>query len=210
MKYKTPQANLRAQYPRAMEKSVTVALALFLLVFLAYPSVKVTPYERMKKQEIIEVENIPETHQKKVAPPPARPSIPVESESEEVPEDVTIEETDLDLTQPPPPPPPPAPEQMEFVPYDKAPQVIKLVRPIYPEIARKAGVEGTVILKIQVDEKGNVVDAKVLKSLGAGLDEAAIAAAMQCKFTPAMQRDKSVKVWVSYPVRFVLKEAKNK
>lgn len=208
MKYRNPQANLRAQYSRAMEKSVTVALALFLLLFLAYPSVKVKPYERMKKQEIIEVENIPETHQQKVAPPPPRPSIPVESESEEVPEDVTIGETDLDLTQPPPPPPPPAPEQTEFVAYDKAPQLTRLVKPIYPEIARKAGVEGTVILKIQVDEKGNVINAKVLKGLGAGLDEAAIAAAMQCKFTPAMQRDKPVKVWVSYPVRFILKEAK--
>ncbi len=208
MKYRNPQANLRAQYSRAMEKSVTAALALFLLLFLAYPSVKVNPYERMKKQEIIEVENIPETHQQKIAPPPARPSIPVESESEEVPEDVTIGETDLDLTQPPPPPPPPAPEQTEFVAYDQAPQLTRLVKPIYPEIARKAGVEGTVILKIQVDEKGNVVNVKVLKGLGAGLDEAAIAAAMQCKFKPAMQRDKPVKVWVSYPVRFILKEAK--
>jgi len=208
MKYRNPQANLRAQYSRAMEKSVTAALALFLLLFLAYPSVKVNPYERMKKQEIIEVENIPETHQQKIAPPTARPSIPVESESEEVPEDVTIGETDLDLTQPPPPPPPPAPEQTEFVAYDQAPQLTRLVKPIYPEIARKAGVEGTVILKIQVDEKGNVVNVKVLKGLGAGLDEAAIAAAMQCKFKPAMQRDKPVKVWVSYPVRFILKEAK--
>ena len=208
MKYRNPQANLRAQYPGAMEKATTAALALFLLLLLAYPSVKIKPYERIKKQEIIQVEDVPETRQEKVAPPPARPSIPVETESEEVPEDITIEETDLDLTQPPPPPPPPAPEQTEFVAYDEAPQLIRLVKPVYPEIARKAGVEGMVILKIQVDEKGNVVNAKLLRSLGAGCDEAAIAAAMQCKFKPAMQRDKPVKVWISYPVRFILKEAK--
>jgi len=209
MKYRKSEANLKAQYPKAREKAITAALALFLLLFLAYPSIRVKPYERIKKQEIIQVEDVPETRQERVAPPPPRPSIPVESESEEVPEDVTIGETDLDLTQPPPPPPPPPPEQTEFVAYDQAPELIRLVKPIYPEIARKAGMEGWVYLKIQIDEKGDVVNAKVLKGLGAGLDEAAFAAAMRCKFKPAMQRDKPVKVWMSYPVHFVLKEAKS-
>ena len=209
MKYRKSEANLKAQYPKVKEKAITAALALFLLLFLAYPSIRVKPYERIKKQEIIQVEDVPETRQERVAPPPPRPSIPVESESEEVPEDVTIGETDLDLTQPPPPPPPPPPEQTEFVAYDKAPELIKLVKPLYPEIARKAGMEGWVYLKIQIDEKGDVVNAKLLKGLGAGLDEAAIAAAMRCKFKPAMQRDKPVKVWISYPVHFVIKEPKS-
>ena len=127
------------------------------------------------------------------------------------PEDITIEETTFELDEAPPPPPPPPPEeepedQVEFVAFDTPPKLIKLVKPKYPEIARRAGVEGTVVLRILVDEQGNVIKVEVVKGLGnTGCNEAAMAAAIQCKFTPAMQRDRPVKVWTSYPVRFQLR-----
>ena len=62
------------------------------------------------------------------------------------------------------------------------------------------------IIYVLVDRKGNVVDTKVIKSLGAtGCDEAAISAIKSVKWKPAMQRDKPVKVWVAIPVIFKLK-----
>jgi len=99
------------------------------------------------------------------------------------------------------------PEAIPFLAYDTPPRLIKRVLPKYPEIAREAKAEGMVILRLLVDEKGNVVEAKVLKGdKNFGFEEAAIEAALKCKFTPAYQREKPVKVWVSFPVAFSLKK----
>lgn len=206
MVHKNPKVDLRGQYKEVFEKALILSLALHLFVFLTYTKVEVKPYETIAKQVVVEVQNIPETQQLKKLPPPPRPAVPIESESEDLPEDATIEITDLRVDVAPPPPPPPMAD--EFVAYDTPPKLIKLVKPKYPDIARKAGIEGMVILKILVDTDGHVMDAIVLKSLGnVGCDEAAIEAARQCLFEPALQRDKPVRVWVSYPVRFVLKDA---
>ena len=75
----------------------------------------------------------------------------------------------------------------------------------YPEIAKKAGVEGTVFLQFVVDENGNVVDPQVVKGIGAGCDEEALRAVRQVKFKPGMQRGRPVKVRFQLPVRFRLK-----
>jgi len=206
MVHKNPRVDLRGQYKGVFEKALILSLAIHLFIFLTYTEVEVKPYETMAKQVVVEVQDIPETQQLKKLPPPPRPAVPIESESEDLPEDVTIETTDLRVDVAPPPPPPPMAD--EFVAYDTAPKLIKLVKPKYPDIARKAGIEGMVILKILVDVDGKVIDVRVLKSLGnVGCDEAAVKAAKQCLFEPALQRDKPVKVWVSYQVRFILKDA---
>lgn len=75
---------------------------------------------------------------------------------------------------------------------------------VYPEIAKRAGVEGKVYILAFVDENGNVTKAQVLKGLGAGLDEAALDAIKQTKFKPGKQRGKPVKVQVSIPIVFKL------
>jgi protein TonB len=77
-------------------------------------------------------------------------------------------------------------------------------RIVYPEIAKRAGVEGRVYVLAFVDESGNVTKAQVLKGLGAGLDEAALDAIRQTKFKPGKQRGKPVKVQVSIPIVFKL------
>ena len=72
---------------------------------------------------------------------------------------------------------------------------------IYPEIALEAGVEGTVFVSAHLDENGNVTECKIIKGHdGTGLNEAAIDAIMKAKFTPAMQRDRKVSVWMSIPI----------
>jgi TonB family protein len=65
------------------------------------------------------------------------------------------------------------------------PQAIHLVFPKYTDAAREAELEGKVVLQIVVSIEGNVTDARVLKSLGEGLDENAIEAARATKFKPA-------------------------
>ncbi|MDZ7626730.1 MAG: energy transducer TonB [Ignavibacteriaceae bacterium] len=75
----------------------------------------------------------------------------------------------------------------------------------YTEIARRAGVEGTVYIEAKIDKNGNVIDAIVKKGLGAGLDEEALNAVKFTKFIPGKQRGKPVNVKMTIPVKFVLK-----
>ena len=115
-----------------------------------------------------------------------------------------------------PPPPPPDPNgAVVFVPYDEPPVPIGGFPAIqknlvYPEIARKAGIEGRVTVYAEVDENGIVANTKVVTSLGPnGCDEAAINAIKSIKWYPAKQRDTNVKVWIAVPVDFRLDDSKN-
>ena len=87
----------------------------------------------------------------------------------------------------------------------KPPKRVQEVLPIYPPIARQARVEGTVILEAKTDEQGNVVDAKVLKSIPL-LDQAAIDAVRQWRYEPIIISGKARKVLFTVTVRFVLNE----
>ena len=97
------------------------------------------------------------------------------------------------------------PDRNQFIAYEDPPQPISQPPPVYPEMARKAGVEGMVILHVLVDKEGNVRDVRLIKGIGAGLDESALESVRQSKWTPAIQNHKPVAVWVSYPVRFKLR-----
>lgn len=92
----------------------------------------------------------------------------------------------------------------EFVPVEKLPIPIKQVKPDYPEVARRAGLEGTVWVKILIDKEGNPKKAVVVKSDAEIFNEAAIKAAMEWKFTPAIMNKGPVVVWVAVPFRFKL------
>ena len=85
------------------------------------------------------------------------------------------------------------------------PKPINIPVPTYPDMARTAGIEGQAVVEALVDVDGSVADARILKPSGnASLDQAAVDAALRSKFTPAYQRDKPVRVWVSIPFRFTL------
>jgi TonB family protein len=87
----------------------------------------------------------------------------------------------------------------------KPPKRIKEVRPVYPEVARKARVEGIVILEAKADEEGNVADTRILRSIPL-LDQAAIEAVKQWKYEPMIVDGKARKVVFTVTVRFVLDE----
>ena len=74
----------------------------------------------------------------------------------------------------------------------------------YPEIAKRAGIQGKVIIQAFIDEKGNVVHAKVLNGIGGGCDEMAVDAVKKTKFNPGTQNGKPVKVQVTIPIVFKL------
>lgn len=78
---------------------------------------------------------------------------------------------------------------------------------IYPEIAREAGVEGTVIIEAVIGRDGRIESAFVVKGVpNTGLDEAALAAVLVSKWHPAFQRDKAVVVKMAIPIVFTLKQ----
>jgi len=85
------------------------------------------------------------------------------------------------------------------------PKIIKRVEPRYPEMARKANIQGIVIIEAVISKTGKVVDARVLRSMGkSGLDEAAIEAVMQWEFTPATLNGVPVDVYMTLTVDFRL------
>ncbi len=92
-----------------------------------------------------------------------------------------------------------------FVPFETAPVPVTRVQPEYPELARRAGLEGTVYIKILVDKEGTVRDAILLREVGGGLDEAALEAVKKWVYTPAIQNNRPVAVWVAQPVVFSLR-----
>lgn len=98
------------------------------------------------------------------------------------------------------------PDMNEFIPYQHLPEMIYEAVPDYPRLARQAGMEASVWIKALVDKDGNVINAVVFKSSGtkAGFDEAAVVAAYNCKFRPAVQNGFPVPAWVTYKVEFIL------
>ena len=96
-----------------------------------------------------------------------------------------------------------------FTPFTVAPdyvnanEVQRALEREYPPLLRDAGIGGTVQVWFFIDEGGTVKNAAIFKSSGhVALDEAALRVAPVFKFTPALNRDKAVPVWVSLPITF--------
>ena len=210
---KNPEADLRLRYRKLMELGMIGALSFILVLFLGFRSGEIEHETAEVEIQELEMEEIPPTEQVKRQPPPPRPSVAVPTEDEDVPDDETIESTEIDFDEiPPPPEAPPEDENANiFVAFDTPPEPIGGFRAIqsklkYPDIARKAGIEGRVIVNVLVGTDGTVKDTKILRSLGhTGCDEAAVDAIKAIRWRPAKQRDRAVQVWVGIPVIFKLK-----
>ena len=177
---------IKYKYPITIRLAILSSVLLLIFTFLIYPRyMGLFELEEVELQEIL-IENIPQTQQIERPPPPARPSVPVESEDEDIADDLTIEETDLDNFEAwDAPPPPPEGPRVKFIPYDDPPQPLSRIRPVYPEIAQEAGIEGTVVVQVFVDKKGRVKDTVILKGIpNTGLDEAAISAIRKTRLDP--------------------------
>ncbi|MBL7149831.1 MAG: energy transducer TonB [Candidatus Cloacimonetes bacterium] len=98
-----------------------------------------------------------------------------------------------------------------FGEFEVAPYPIKQVPPIYPPFALKAGIEGQVMLEVEVFADGTVGAVNVIRSVMSGpggLDEAAVNSVKKWIFQPAMSAGKPVACWITYPVEFDLNSRK--
>ena len=157
---KNPSVSLKLRYPITVRATLLVSVVLLITLLVAFP--KFEAKSTLEKEVHVDIEqfDIPQTQQFELPPPPSRPAVPVESENEDLADDVTIEETELDdfVEWESPPPPPEEGPRVRFIPYDDPPVPVggygAIQRNIiYPEIAQEAGIEGTVVIQAFVSKK---------------------------------------------------------
>jgi TonB family protein len=93
------------------------------------------------------------------------------------------------------------PGPTDYVPTDAPAEPIHTVKPEYPDLARQARVEGTVVVQALVGADGRVLQTRVLRSIPL-LDGAAQDAVRRWSFHPAQQGGRPVATWVSVPITF--------
>lgn len=89
----------------------------------------------------------------------------------------------------------------------KPPKIIEKVNPVYPEEARKAGIQGVVVLRVRVDEEGNVERVMVMKSESEMFNKPAMDAVKQWKYEPLLIDGKPTPVVFNVTVTFRLTKA---
>ena len=217
---KNPKADLKRTYGFFVQVGMIVSLALLIVAFRVNldrgDGLEIDQIE----QEVVQMEEVQQTKQIPKPPPPPRPPVPVEVPNDEILDDDDLDlDASLDLSDPildlPPPPPPPDEEVEEEEPeffeiVEQNPELIggneglmKQIR--YPEIARKANVEGRVFLQFIVDREGNVTKPTVTRGIGAGCDEEALRVISEAKFIPGRQRGRAVPVKMSWSILFKLR-----
>ena len=162
--------------------------------------------------EIQTIELPPEV---KIPPPPEQVSRPATPRVSDVliDENITIARTDFESNPVEELPPPPAgarPSDVPaWIPRDVEPrltnlrEVTRVLEQRYPSMLREAGISGTVFLYIFVDESGSPKNCQVQKSSGyAPFDAAAAEVAERMEFSPAMNRDRPVGIWIVQQIAF--------
>jgi protein TonB len=185
------------------KQSLVLAVAVMLALFVFFPPFEFQPYQLQAEEEfeVVEVQpdvEIPEKP-KEPTPPPIPNPIPDENGIDETPENVPDEWKDVPVppraeTTPPP-----------FIIYDQMPEPEYIAKPVYPALAREAGIEGTVTLKVRIGLDHRVREAIVIDSdVTPAMERAAIEAALQCRYKPARQGMTEVEVWVPIIIHFRL------
>jgi protein TonB len=141
-------------------------------------------------------------------PPPSVPFTPMNAADTGLPPGFGVDGGGVVMTSPQPPPAPePAkpsgPVRVAELP--EQPHKVIDVRPIYPDLARAAHVEGTVILEAVLDTTGHVTQLRVLRSVPL-LDQAALDAVRQWRYSPSIYYGKPVSVLMTITVRFTLQQ----
>ena len=208
---KRPEISLKMKYGLAIRSALVISLLLLIGVFLFIPRVESRVQRVEKIIKPIEDVVIPPTTDQTPPPPVKKPGIPIPLPKEEIADDATITPTTGKEYHATDLPPEPLVYEAKFIRKEDRPKVIggyaALMRNVkYPEIAQRAGIEGTVKVRAFIDKYGQVTDVLVLKGVPrSGLNEAAMEAVKKTKFRPAVQRDKNVGVWMEFAIVFRLK-----
>lgn len=193
--------------------SMIVATVLHFAVFVFFP--ELTAEDLSYSAEEMESIALPP----EVSPPApperlTRPAAPVVSETA-MDEDLTIGFTTFEANRPDELPPPTDEDEggtregPVLTPFTTPPQatnvaeVRRALEEAYPPLLRDAGIGGVVEVWLFIDTEGRVQDARVAEGSGhPRLDQAALDVAPTYRFTPALNGDEVVPVWVSIPIRF--------
>lgn len=155
----------------------------------------------------------PEKQEEPKRPPPPKPKPVKEPQPRQIVAETPVVAPADHVAPPPPPRPapvieaPPMPMPMGPVALSSELAVAcpERMPPRYPSISRRLGEEGTVVLRVELDEHGNIVLARISTSSGlARLDEAALAAVKTWRCTPAMRDGRPVRATALQPFKFVL------
>lgn len=207
---------MKIHYPKVVEISLIITLLMTIVILLSSKEYNINRQAAKAEQVVFKAEDIPITQQVKRPPPPARPSIPVESDEADVDESVTIDDIEWDIMDEPPPPPPPPEEVVDFFAVEVQPELVGGAQAIYeyitnndlyPEMAKLAGLNGDVLIQFVVGADGtprNVVVAQE-KPTNAGFGDAGVKAIMAMRFKPGKQRDRYVAVNMQQVIRFRIK-----
>ncbi len=207
-----PWVSVKNQERKHIEIGVMLTLLVAIISFYSIPDFNdgvIT--EKPYVPPPVEVINIPATIQPPEVVKPLRPTMVVESETEDI--DIAMEEIfvamdEYDfLLEAPAPLDPIVPFWVaEVKPIPVGGWGVLNQNVVYPPIAIEARQEGKVIVEVLIGLDGIAKDPKFLVSLpGTGFDEAALAAILETRFEPAYQRDKPVLVRMAIPVDFKLR-----
>ncbi len=202
---------VKAMSRPALLGSLVVSAFIVMGFYWADPRLERTRTFEKREVENIEIVEIPPTAQEQEQAAPARPQVPIEAEDEAEIEDLTIEDTELYEQASVAVPDKLVDEGayaeepvMEFWMVEETPVLSTQAVPVYPEIARQAGMEGNVYVQMVVGTDGKVESVRVLSGPPV-FHEAAKAAAMKMVFTPARQNDRPVRVLVNQKIGFRLR-----
>jgi TonB family protein len=204
---------------RKLKWALVIAAVLHGILFLVkLPEIASAAFKAPEKPKVYVVQQVrfkppPPQQQEELLKPRAK-KVPIPDPTPDEPEPIRIvEEVQQELDIPvddaifgiPDGPPAAEPDGPILVGGDvKPPERVYAPQPTYTEIARKARIQGVVIVQAIIDREGNVTNVKVLKGLPMGLEEAAVEAMKQWKFKPATLNGKPVTVYYNLTVNFKL------
>jgi protein TonB len=207
----TANERFKSQNGDWMTMGVVAAVVAHFALFALFPTLNADDID-FTGDEVEIVDLPPEV---KIPPPPeqiARPATPRVAAAA-LDEDITIARTDFEsnpIENLPPPPAGARPSDVpSYIPRDVEPRlkntrsITRILEQRYPSMLREAGISGTVILYVFVDEAGMPEKTQVQKGSGyAQFDAAAAQVAERMEFSPAMNRDKPVGVWILQQIDF--------
>ncbi len=208
-----------AEDKRHMRWAVGIAIvAHAILLIINFPKIEFETQAAEKDKKIYVVQQVrfqpPPPKQKQEIPKPKAKKVPIPDPTPDEPEPIRLEEPEPEIDLPdvddivfgiPDAPPVAEPEGPIHVGGDvKKPEKISAPQPQYTEIARKARIQGGVIVQAIINKQGEVTNVKVLKGLPMGLAEEAVKAIKSWKFKPATLNGKPVDVYYNLTVNFRL------
>lgn len=211
--FETANDRLKRSFGSWFWGSMVMATVAHMAIMVLFPNMSASDVS-FSMDDLTAIEIPPEIE---IPPPPEqiqRPANPVISDAV-IDEDITIAPTTFESNLPDDLPPPRQIQETgtgdgpSFTPFTVAPEVRnrpevgRALEREYPSLLRDAGVGGTVLMYFYIDESGVVQDRRVHESSGhPSLDDAALRVADVFRFSPAMNRDQRVPVWIQIPITF--------